>query len=529
MFSKYVFSYLLFIFVLNHQILAQNNTLNKDLDFYFESAFNFDSSFHYTIKPYKQDYYKVEKVSDINLNNSLLNKIFNDNLIYTQNRKINLRINPIINSVFYRDVSKKPTFTDYKAGINLKSSYKNKLFINSEFVIAQTGFPSYYNALIFDYQIVPHYGKYLKNNNYGLLYYSWTGDFTFQVNKNISFSAGRGKVFLGNGYRSLFLSDNSNSYPYFKAEVDIWKIKYLWMIAKLSDIDLSEGYNPHVLYDKAAFTHYFSLNITKRINFDFFETVITNPFDSEGRRISYDAVYFNPVIFYRPAEFYNGSSDNSLLGLGLNIRLWKSTFLYSQFILDDLVISSLKDGSGWWGNKFGIQGGAKIYNLFKVKGLFARGEINIVRPYTYSHGEAYINNGTANLNYGNFRQELSHPFGANFSEGIAIIRYVKGRFSGKAKIIFAEKGVDIDSISQGGDVYKSYDLRPSNYGIRLFQGELTDIRIYHLGVSYLINPKFNLMFNAGFYYRTEQNSLFLSENKIVYLGISSDFFNSFLN
>jgi len=525
MFLRILF-FLFFFSVINFQVFGQYVPLNMETNYYFESALNFDSSYHFTVKPFNRDYYKNVKIVQVSADNLILNKLLNDDLIKSGGEKTDLRINPIINSVFYNDFSEKRFFRDYKAGVNFQFSYKNKLFVNSSFFIAQSGFPSFFNNLITDYRTVPHYGKYIRNNVSGLLYYSWTGDITYRANKNIFFTAGRAKNFLGNGYRSLFLSDNTNAYPYVKAEVDIWKIKYLWMFAKLSDVSISEGANPLVLYDKAAFTHYFSLNITKRINFDFFETVITNPFDSEGRRISYDAVYFNPLIFYRPAEFYKGTSDNSLMGLGLNVRLLKSTFLYSQFILDDLMISSLRDGSGWWGNKFGLQAGAKIYNFFNVKGLFVRGEVNIVRPYTYSHGEAYISNGIANLNYGNFGQEAAHPFGANFAEALGIIRYVKGRFSANTKIILAKKGLDTDSTSRGGDIYKSYALRPNDYGIKFLQGELTDIHIYTAEISYLINPKFNMLLKTGFYYRTENNDCSVPKNSIFYFGISSDFFNS---
>ncbi len=529
MFYKKLLLFFFVIFFFKFSIKAQNSCLNNDINYYYESQINFDTAFHYTVKPYNVHFYKNIKIPEIKTGKTILNNFFNKNLIYEENKKLQFQVNPIINSVFYKDFSQKRFFEDYKAGIHFQASYKNKWFIRSDFFAAQSGFPSFYDDFITTYNIVPHYGKYSKNKNSALLYYSFTGDITYQANKNISFSAGRGKFFFGNGYHSLFLSDNSNAYPYVKAEVDIWKIKYVWAAAKLSDISVSGGANPLVLFDKAFFSHYFSLNLTGRINFDFFETVVTNPFDSEGNRISYDAVYFNPVIFYRPAEFYKGTSDNSLMGLGLNIRLWKSAFLYSQFILDDLVISSLKDGSGWWGNKFGIQAGVKSYNFLGIKGLFARGELNLVRPYTYSHGEAYINNGIANLNYGNFAQAISHPFGANFAEGIAVVRYVKGRFSAKAKIILSKKGEDTDSISMGGNIYKSYALRPNDYGIKFLQGELTDSNIFDVGIAYLINPKFNMLLKAGFYYRKQKNTMLFPENRIIYFGISSDIFNSFLN
>ncbi len=527
MIKKILFSMLLFVGFALTETESQNLTLNNDLNFYYENSVNFDSSFHFTVKPYRKKIFPENAVAQVSASKKILYDFFNNDMLNVDRKNINIKINPVSSSMFFYDLSEKKYFSEIKAGFSVFFSYKNKLFFNSDIFVSQAEFPSFLDYLPDDYGIVPYYGKISDKKGTELRFLSWTGDLVYDATENISFSVGRNKNFIGNGYRSLFLSDNSNAYPYLKAEVDIWKIKYLWTAVKLSDVNISGYQNSVILYDKAAFIHYLSVNLTKHINFNFFEAVVTNPFDSEGRRISYDAVYFNPVIFYRPAEFYNGTSDNSLMGAGLNIRLLKSTIFYSQFILDDLVISSLKDGSGWWGNKYGFQAGVKAYNLFGVKGLFGRGEINVIRPYTYSHGEAYVNNGIANLNYGNYAQALAHPLGANFAEGIAEIRYLKGRFSGKARLILSKKGEDTDTVSMGGNIYKSYALRPDDYGISLLQGEETDISVINVSFSYLINPEYNLMFKTGVYYRKEKNSVYTKENNIIYLGISSCIFNSF--
>ncbi len=523
--SKIVFIFLLFH--ISFFSKAQTERLNNDYNYYFESALNFDFLYHFTIKPYRPDFFAGVNIKDVKTNSRFFNHFLNSDLIKFEKVHSVFRINPIINSAGIYEYPQKRINEDFKIGLNFHYNYKNKIFIYTDIVAAQTGFPSFEKEFINTYKIVPHYGKYISANNNELRYYSFTGEIRYRANKNISFSAGKGKHFLGNGYRSLFLSDNPNAYPYFKAEIDIWKIKYLWMFAKFSDINLTKDADLFSVYDKAAFIHYFEINLTKRINFNFFEVVVTNPFDNEGRRISYDAVYFNPVIFYRPVEFYKGTSDNSLMGIGLNIKLRKSCFLYSQFILDDMVISTLRDGSGWWGNKFGIQAGAKIYNLFKINGLFARGEVNIVRPYTYSHGEAYTKNGIANLNYGNFVSAAAHPYGANFAEALGVIRYVKGRLSGKFKIGMIRKGEDRDSTSYGGDIYKSYDLRPDNYGIYFLQGEKTDYIMTDACISYLINPKSGLMFSAGYKLKKKISNVNNENYSLFYLGLISSLFNSF--
>ena len=42
---------------------------------------------------------------------------------------------------------------------------------------------------------------------------------------------------------------------------------------------------------------------------------------------------------------------------------------HNQFLIDEMTTSRLFDGTGYWGNKFAFQLGAKYYNAFKVDGL----------------------------------------------------------------------------------------------------------------------------------------------------------------
>jgi hypothetical protein len=135
------------------------------------------------------------------------------------------------------------------------------------------------------------------------------------------------------------------------------------------------------------------------------------PMIINGNYAGYEMSYFNPVIFYRPVEFYNGTSDNALMGIGLNIRLFKSLYLYSQFVLDDLIISRVNDGTGWWGNKYGLQTGIKSYNFMNIKGLFIRAELNFVRPYTYSHGQIGDYEDITNISYGRLCSSIGSPIG----------------------------------------------------------------------------------------------------------------------
>jgi len=64
----------------------------------------------------------------------------------------------------------------------------------------------------------------LKQTGYD--YFDARGSFTFNAAKFIDFQFGYDKNFIGDGYRSLFLSDYGNSYLFFKINTRIWKFNY---------------------------------------------------------------------------------------------------------------------------------------------------------------------------------------------------------------------------------------------------------------------------------------------------------------
>ncbi len=521
-------SFLIVVFLLLSAVIinAQNIRIYDDTQILKEQFVSSDPDFHLTVKPFTPtELLKFDTLKNIGVSSKIPGYLLNKNLLNFEVNKFKLKANPIIDSKVLYDSDESSLYSGFKLGLNFESSLREKLFFTTDIFFTSSNFPNYHSKYADSLGIISHYGTLISQKDGNYFYSSFTGELTYKASEHFCFHLGRGKNFLGNGYRSLFLSDNSNAYPYFKATANIWRIKYIWMAAKLKDIQLVNTDFDAVLYDKAVFIHYLSLNLTKRINFNFFESIISNPYDQEGRREGYEFAYFNPVIFFRPVEFYTGSSDNSLMGVGLNLRLWKSVHLYSQFILDDLVISKINDGSGWWGNKFGLQTGLKSYQFFNIKGLFFRGEINVVRPYTYSHGESYITGGIANLNYGNYTQELAHPTGANFIEGLVQFKYQKGRFFTNAELIIAEKGIDIETVNYGSDIYLSYDLRPDDYGVSFLQGFISNFIYAELGASYMINPKYELMFETGIQYRNIKSGSNNQENLIFHIGFSTKIFN----
>lgn len=350
-----------------------------------------------------------------------------------------------------------------------------------------------------------------------------TGHISYTPSKYFNIQLGHGKNFIGDGYRSLFMSDNASPYPFFKINTTIWKLKYTNTWMSLRDV------RPAVT-DAGSFrtkymaNHYLSYNVTKRLNLGFFESVIWENDNDRG----FDFNYLNPVIFYRAIEFSTGSrGGNALIGLSAKYKVNNRANVYSQLIIDEFSSGDIFGGKGSYKNKIGYQLGAKYYDAFGLKNLYLQAEYNRVRPYTYSHN-------TITLNYGHNNQSMAHTLGANFSEFMLIARYQHGRWYGDAKMVLAKRGFDFnteeDSSYYGGDIYRTEDDRPWDDGNELAQGNTTQFFHGELTAGYLINPLSNLKVYASLLYRdfspdVDTPTVFNEQSTWVNFGIRTDLFN----
>ena len=122
--------------------------------------------------------------------------------------------------------------------------------------------------------------------------------------------------------------------------------------------------------------------------------------------------YLVPMAAFRPREYSLGSADNALIGGQLS---FSTTFesgrqitTYGQLLLDELLVSKLRERNGWWGNKWGVLAGIQSTNPKGTLGWLLEGAA--VRPWTYTHN-------TLSLSYSHLHQPLGHPAGGNFVEG----------------------------------------------------------------------------------------------------------------
>jgi len=343
-------------------------------------------------------------------------------------------------------------------GVRLRGRIANKIGFDATITDNQERDPLYVQQNVTERKAVPGEGLYKEFKTTGYDYFDARGYFTFNVTKYIDVAFGYDKNFIGNGYRSLFLSDFSNNTLFLKLNTRIWRFNYQNLFMELHPAE--SVLTNRLLPKKYAVMHHLDINITKAVNIGLFEGVMF------GRKDRFEFGYLNPVIFYRSIELQNGSFDNSVAGLDFKANIHHQFQVYGQFLLDDINIAELKKGSGYWGNKWGIQAGVKYIDAFGIKNLDLQGEINRVRPFVYSH-----NDSTAN--YTHYNQPLAHPLGANFQEFIAIARYQPApRWTIIAKAIAWKQGLDLPGDSYGGNIFlpntPTYRIR--DFGYKLGDG-----------------------------------------------------------
>ena len=411
-------------------------------------------------------------------------------------------------------------------GIQVEGTIDQRLGFYTFLTDNQEAVPLYVQNRIQRDSIVPHEGfwKYFKTTN-GSAYdfFSARGYLTYAATKHINVQLGHDRNFIGNGYRSLILSDYSTPYFFLKLNTRIWKLNYQNLFAELT----AERRTSDQVYPKKYLAlHHLSFDVTKNFNVGLFEAEIHG--QPNGRL---ELQYLNPIIFYRAVEQQVGSADNALLGLDFKWNIKHTGQLYGQLVLDEFKLNEIKSGNGWWGNKQAFQLGGKYIDVAGIRNLDLQVEYNYIRPYTYQHESYY----TA---YTHYQQPLAHPMGANLSEVLGVLSYQPlPRLNVVAKAFYTVQGLDYgfdangniittgpptyaytdpithqpvvvstDHIANyGGNSIVPYYPRPSEYDNRVGQGNKSQLLHTDFTVSY--QPRLNLFVDAKVIARHQTYSL----------------------
>ncbi|MBC9933817.1 hypothetical protein [Chitinophaga qingshengii] len=451
----------------------------------------------------------------------LYRKLFQEHLLEFRNKEYNVFIDflPDFQIGKTRDGSK-TTWLNTRGAI-IQANIGTRFYFESSFYENQGKFPYYLDQYIRKNDIIPGQGG-IKYYGDGKAYdYNYaTALLSYTPNKYLNVTAGYGQNFIGDGYRSLILSDIQFSYPYLKLTGNLGNVQYTAMWAQFMDKhskDFATAYNDLGYYKKWGVFHFLDWNVNKRLTIGLFDAVIWPDADSSGRKRGFDWSYMNPIIFLRSAEFSEGSSDNALVGASFKYKLFPKTTVYGQLVLDEFKLKEVFRGKGWWANKQSWQLGFRSFDLFKVKNLDLQGEYNAVRPYTYSYKSTMIN-------YEHYNQSLAHPLGANFQEVLGIATYRYKRWYGRGELMYAKYGGDPDEKTNfGHDISKPYTTHPNEYGNWIGQGVKTNLLYAQGTIAYVLNPKYNLRLETSLAVRRLKNDIDSRNDLIFSFGLRSSF------
>jgi hypothetical protein len=430
------------------------------------------------------------------------------NLYEVNKENFFLAINPVIQYTVSKENDNNQHLFLNSRGVNLRGRIADKVGFAASITDNQERDPLYVQQFITERKAVPGAGFYKDFKDVGGVdYFDARGYITTHVAKIIDIAFGYDKNFIGNGHRSLFLSDFSSSMLFLKLNTRIWKLNYQNLFIELTSGNRLGADN--LFPKKYAAMHHLDVAVTKWLNVGLFEGVIF------GRKDYFEFGYLNPVIFYRSVEQQSGSFDNSVAGLDMKANVAKKFQIYGQFLLDEFNLVESRRGSGWWGNKFGIQAGAKYVDAFKIENLDLQVETNRVRPFTYSHRDSVAN-------YTHYNQPLAHPLGANFQEFLGMARYQPApRWLLHVKAIYFKQGKDTGTTSFGGNIFLPNvpPFRKMDYGYDVGSGVNTKTGLASMLLSYELRP--NLFIEGAGLYRRQSTSLnSLKKNTtVISLGV----------
>lgn len=406
---------------------------------------------------------------------------------------LDLHVNPVVVLGAGKDSESADRIFENYRGLEIRGTVDQKVSFYTQLTENQARLPAYVRSVTDSTLAVPYEGFWKQYGGTGIDLLRAQAYIDFNVSRHISTQFGFGKHFIGDGRRSLILSDFGNNYPYLRLQTQVWKLQYTNLYAQLTG-EIAGG--TFGLLGTGAFSrkylasHHLSYQVTPRLTIGLFESVIIG----DSARTGFEVGYLNPILFYRAFEQQDGSADNALLGLDFKWNLWKHLSLYGQLVIDELIVSEVFSKSGWWGNKQGLQLGTKYFDMLGVRDLNGQLEFNTVRPYTYGHESNYTS-------YSHYHLPLAHPLGANFREVLASVSYrPMDKLKVEGTLLLASYGNDLGALSYGRNVLRSYlpGNRPGDYGNDLLHGDRRDLTMLSARVSWLALPNASVDLDAIF-------------------------------
>lgn len=483
------------------------------------SVYSPGTAFHTSLKPFRVEdtsvtaryRYLLQKGVDSSYKKWVWRKLFNEHLFDDHGANYTFFADYLPDLQAGREFNNKDNTFINTRGYQLGGTIGPGFYFYSSGYENQARFPLYYKSYVNQIGFVP--GASIDRDNIVNSSADWsyvTAIVSYSPTKNLNFTLGQDKTFIGDGYRSLLLSDWAAPYPLLRITANLGPVQYMMMWTNMEDRRQPrfDAYGDN--RRKWAEFHYFDWSVTNRLSLGFFNAIIIGAADDNGNMHGFDINYVNPILFASSIGTKTPYADNVLSGFTGKYKILNKTAVYGQVLFDRFNQGTAPKSTG------GLQLGFRGADLFGVANLNYLAEYNTVRPYTYSSPQVITN-------YTDFSQSLGDPLGANFKEAIGILNYSIGKFDWQGELEYAQLGLDPDKTDNFGDnVMLAFPTAPlpasytgAGVNTHLFYGEST--------LSYLINPKYNLRLEGGLMLRDEKNALMNTKTVLITFGLRSTF------
>jgi hypothetical protein len=223
----------------------------------------------------------------------------------------------------------------------------------------------------------------------------------------LGLTIGREAMRFGTGYiDKLFLSNrNSAPFDFIKLDLHYKKLRYTFFHSSIvgNDSTGAQLESKYLVFHRLELGPFF--NNTFKIGFN--EMVVYS-------NIPLNFAFINPISFLTSAdlntELPGKNSNNTLLGIDMQLFPVKNLSLQGSFLIDDINFETIgEDSAKGNDNKFGFQAGVNWQNAFTAPNLSMTYEFTRLNPFVYSHREN-------NNSYTNWSLPLGHELNPNSDE-----------------------------------------------------------------------------------------------------------------
>ena len=423
--------------------------------------------------------------------------VYYNDLIYDEaykDRKFYVAINPVFNVGFGYDFGSKKFISYNMKGLELKANFGKKVSIYTSFFNTVAKFPLYVN--IYKIQTggaVPGEAN-VRGTKAGLDFSSINAYVSYSPVKQFNLQVGNGKHFIGDGYRSLLLSDNAYTYPYLQLTLNAWRIKYTTIYAEMINNianfnDFGQGYSR-----KLATFNYLSIDAAKFLQLGIFEGITWRRTTEKGNNF-FDCNFINPIIGVRAFQKKIRPNTTQVYGINAKITCPKYVVIYGQFMFNKYGKKGTTD------RRIGWQAGVKYFDVGGIKNLNFQAEYNAVRPYSYQGEDSATG-------YYHYNQSIGHPMGANFHEVLVMLNYQYKRWYASYKMSYTMAGADSSATTNyGNNVFDIASLATTTSDVKIKNGLGYNVLDNEIKLGFIVNPKLNMVLEAKMQFRSYNTNI----------------------